>query len=127
MIRLEHANVTVSDPDATAAWLEEVFGWSVRWSGPAMQTGRTVHIGTPEGYVALFSPGEAQPTDADSYHTIGMLNHLAVFTDEDIDAVAERVARAGFTPGNFNDYAPGRRFYFEDGDGIEWEVASHQS
>jgi predicted enzyme related to lactoylglutathione lyase len=55
-----------------------------------------------------------------------MLNHLAVFTDEDIDAVEGRVKAAGFTPINHNDYAPGRRFYFPDSDGIEWEVASHQ-
>ncbi|WP_375174450.1 VOC family protein [Pseudooceanicola sp.] len=127
MIRLEHANVTVSDPDATAAWLGEVFGWTVRWSGPAMQTGRSVHVGTSEGYVALFSPGETTPTSEDSYRTAGMLNHLAVFTDEDIDAVEARVRKAGFTPGTQYDYAPGRRFYFDDHDGIEWEVASHQT
>ena len=126
MIRLEQANVTVSDPDETAAWLGEVFGWTVRWSGPAMQTGRSVHVGTAEGYIALFSPGETKTSGEDSYHTAGMLNHLAVFTDEDIDAVEARVRKAGFTPGNFNDYAPGRRFYFHDADGIEWEVASHQ-
>ncbi|MBY6157905.1 VOC family protein [Pseudooceanicola nitratireducens] len=126
MILLEHVNVTVSDPDATAAWLAKVFGWHIRWSGPAMQTGRTVHVGTPQAYVALFSHGETQTTDADSYRTVGMLNHLAVFTDEDIDAVEGRVTAAGFTPINHNDYAPGRRFYFHDSDGIEWEVASHQ-
>ena len=127
MIKLEHANVTVSDPDATAAWLGEVFGWSVRWSGPGMQTGRTVHVGTPESYVALFSFGEAAATDADSYRTVGMLNHLAVFAEEDIDAVEARVRAAGFTPINHGNYAPGRRFYFHDADGIEWEVASHQA
>lgn len=127
MIRLEHANVTVSDPEATAAWLETVFGWTVRWSGPAMQTGRTVHVGTPEGYIALFCPGETETTDVVSYRTAGMLNHLAVFTDEDIDAVEARVQAAGFTPINHGTYDPGRRFYFHDADGIEWEVASHQS
>ena len=126
MIKLEHANVTVSDPDASAAWMEKVFGWTVRWSGAAMQTGRSVHVGTPESYVALFCDGETQTSDLDSYRTRGMLNHLAVFTDEDIDAVEARVRDAGFTPGNHQDYAPGRRFYFHDHDGIEWEVATHQ-
>ena len=126
MIRLEHANVTVSDPDATAAWLGDVFGWAVRWSGAAMQTGRSVHVGTEAGYIALFSPGEAKPTTEDSYHTVCSLNHVAVFTDEDIGAVEARVKAAGFTPGNHSTYAPGRRFYFHDMDGIEWEVASDQ-
>ena len=126
MIRLEHANVTVSDPKVTAAWLSDVFGWHIRWEGPGMQTGHTVHIGTDDSYVALFSYGDAKPSATDRYRTIGMLNHLAVFTEEDIDTVEDRVRGAGFTPINHNDYAPGRRFYFHDGDGIEWEVASHQ-
>lgn len=127
MITLEHANITVSDPDATARWLGEVFGWTVRWAGAAMQTGRSVHVGTENAYVALFSPGEPKAGEEDSYATVGGLNHLAVFTDESIDAVEERVKAAGFTPINQSAYAPGRRFYFHDNDDIEWEVASHQA
>ncbi len=126
MIRLEHANVTVTDPRATARWLCDVFGWDIRWEGAGMQTGYTVHVGSDESYVALFtfdSPNAPRPA---SYRTTGMLNHLAVFTDEDIGAVETRVRDAGFEPINHADYAPGRRFYFLDGDGIEWEVASHQ-
>ena len=65
------------------------------------------------------------PRQDESYRTIGGLNHIAVFTD-DIDAVETRVKAAGFTPVNHANYAPGRRFYFHDHDGIEWEVASHQ-
>ena len=123
--RLEHTNITVSDPKRTAAWLTEVFGWHIRWQGPAMQTGYTVHVGSADSYVALFSYGGSKPRQEDSYRTIGGLNHIAVFT-EDIDAVETRVKAAGFTPVNHADYAPGRRFYFHDHDGIEWEVASHQ-
>jgi len=124
-VRLEHANITVADPKATAAWLCDVFGWHVRWEGPGMQTGYTVHVGTDDSYVALFSYGDSAPPTQETYRTRGMLNHLAVFTDE-IDAVDERVRKAGFRPGPHHAYAPGRRFYFHDGDGIEWEVASHQ-
>jgi len=125
-IRLEHANITVSDPQATAAWLGDVFGWTIRWEGPGMQTGYTVHVGTDDAYVALFRYRDAPQGTARPYHTLGMLNHLAVFTDEDIDAVEARVKAAGFAPVNHGSYAPGRRFYFADSDGIEWEVASHQ-
>lgn len=92
-----------------------------------MQTGRTVHVGTSEGYVALFCPGETRPSEQESNSTAGMLNHLAVFTDEDIDVVEARVRTAGFEPVNHGSYEPGRRFYFHDADGIEWEVASHQA
>ncbi len=123
--RLEHTNVTVSDPKTTAAWLQAVFGWHVRWEGPGMQTGYTVHVGTDDSYVALFSYGDARPKQEDNYRTIGGLNHIAIFTD-DIDGVEKRVKKEGFTPINHAAYAPGRRFYFHDRDGIEWEVASHQ-
>lgn len=126
MIKLEHANVTVSDPHATAGWLARVFGWKTRWEGPAKMGGYSVHVGTEEQYIALFNPGDAEPAEGDRYRRVGWLNHLAVFTDEDIDAVESRVKDAGFSPINHGDYAPGRRFYFLDGDGIEWEVASHQ-
>ena len=111
--RLEHANITVSDPKATAEWLGNVFGWHIRWEGPGMETGYTVHVGTDDSYVALFSHGDGVPPTQDSYRTLGALNHIAAFTD-DIDKVEQRVRRAGFTPANHNDYAPGRRFYFLD-------------
>ena len=123
--RLEHTNITVADSKATASWLCDVFGWHIRWEGPAMQTGYTVHVGTDESYVALFNYGDAKPGQEESYRTIGGLNHIAIFTD-DIDTIEKRVKQAGFTPVNHADYAPGRRFYFDDKDGIEWEVASHQ-
>ena len=37
--RLEHVNMTVSDPQATAAMLHRVFGWKTRWEGAGMETG----------------------------------------------------------------------------------------
>ena len=37
--RIEHVNVTVSDPERAAALMQSVFGWKVRWSGPARDGG----------------------------------------------------------------------------------------
>jgi len=45
-ISLEHANITVYDPEKTAAWMQAVFGWRIRWQGPALESGFTLHIGT---------------------------------------------------------------------------------
>ena len=45
MAILEHVNVTVSDPKATAAWLGAVFDWKIRWEGDAMSGGYTAHVG----------------------------------------------------------------------------------
>jgi glyoxylase I family protein len=37
------------------------------------------------------------------------------------------VVEAGLTPFSHGDYDPGRRFYFLDPDGIEYEVVSYAS
>lgn len=122
--KLEHLNMTVSDPKATAAWIERIFGWKIRWEGPGMQTGYTVHIGSENSYVALFTYPETPDPKNESYRTKGGLNHWAVVVD-DIEAVEARVKAEGFTPVNHADYEPGRRFYFHDTDGIEIEVVQY--
>ena len=124
MARLEHLNFTVSDPKATAAWIGRIFGWKVRWEGPGMTTGYSVHVGSADSYVALFRYDKDQGEPIDSYNTRGGLNHWAVVVD-DIDATEERVKAEGFTPINHADYEPGRRFYFYDHDGIEVEVVQY--
>ena len=122
--KLEHVNITVSDPKKTAAWIERVFGWRIRWEGPGMETGYTVHVGEDDTYVALFSYDETQQPKNQSYVTTGGLNHWAVVVD-DLEAIEERVKSEGFRSGNHHDYEPGRRFYFHDGDGIEVEVVQY--
>ncbi len=53
------------------------------------------------------------------------LNHIGVEVD-DLDATEARVVAAGLTPFSHADYEPGRRFYFLDPDGIEYEVVSYR-
>ena len=54
MARLEHANITVGDAAKTAAWLERVFGWSIRWEGPALSgNGFSTHVGSEVDYLAV--------------------------------------------------------------------------
>ena len=122
--RLEHANITVSDIAKTAGWMADVFGWTTRWEGASIYNGRTAHVGGEDSYLALYqSPNEiARPID--SYNTRAALNHLAVVVD-DLDAVEAKVEAAGFEPRAHADYEPGRRFYFEDHDGIEYEVVQY--
>jgi catechol 2,3-dioxygenase-like lactoylglutathione lyase family enzyme len=123
MAKLEHVNVTVNDAERTAALLIDLFGWRVRWQGPAMAGGRTVHVGTEEQYVALYTGVDA-PYPAERFTKGRPLNHIAVTVD-DLDAIEQRVIAAGLTPFSHGDYEPGRRFYFFDPDGIEFEVVSY--
>jgi hypothetical protein len=45
---------------------------------------------------------------------------------DDLDAAQAVVVEAGLEPFGLDDYAPGRRFYFFDWDGIEFELISYQ-
>jgi len=120
---LEHANVTVRDPEESAALLSRVFGWHVRWSGPSDMGGRTVHVGTDTAYVALYTPPDDPEAKADPDRVAG-LQHLGVLVD-DLDPVEAKVRAEGIEPHHFMTYDPGRRFYFYDHDGIEFEVVAY--
>ena len=125
MARLEHLNVTVADPAATAAMLDAVFGWKIRWQGASIHNGLTIHVGEAETYLALYAPPEgAQDMAGDSYHTRAGLNHLGIVV-EDLDAVESRLQAQGYAPHSHADYEPGQRFYFHDENGIEFEVVSY--
>ncbi len=122
--RLEHVNFTVADPKATAAWIERIFGWRLRWEGAAKDDGYTCHVGEDDTYVALYKGDRVTPSVENNYTTAGGLNHWAVVVD-DLDATEARVKAEGFAPRAHGDYEPGRRFYFTDSDGIEVEVVSY--
>lgn len=117
---LEHVNVTVSDPKRTADLLSRLFGWHVRWEGAAKLGGYTVHVGTNDNYVAVY----AYPPDATPSLDSGRLNHIGVVV-ADLDAVEAQVVEAGYRPHSHGSYEPGRRFYFNDDDDIEFEVVSY--
>lgn len=126
MARLEHVNVTVQDPDATAKMLIDLFGWEVRWQGDAIHGGRTVHVGTGDDYLALYTGpgGQEQSPAQNSYLQRAGLNHIGVVV-EDLDATEARVKALGYEPHSHADYEPGRRFYFHEENGVEIEVVCY--
>lgn len=119
--RLEHANITVSDIDRSSKLLQELCGWEERWRGPALNNGETIHVGEEFSYIAIY-------TDRAQHErfTRGVpLNHVGLLVD-DLDGAEKVVIEAGLVPFNHADYDPGRRFYFLDWDGIEFEVLSYE-
>jgi len=120
---LEHVNVTVSDPPATAELLCDIFDWHIRWQGDAKSDGHSIHVGNETSYVVVYSRGGTQKA-TDSYSTPGGLNHIGVVVP-DISETEKRVRAAGYDPYSFGDYEPGKRFYFDGPDHIEIEVVSY--
>ena len=117
---LEHANLTVSDPERLAGMLIDLCGWHERWRGPSAMGGWTIHVGAERDYLALWTDeGRGGP-----FGKGAPLNHIGLVVD-DLAAAEAVVAAAGLVPFNHGDYPPGRRFYFFDWDGIEFEVVSY--
>ncbi|MGZ8997977.1 MAG: VOC family protein [Allosphingosinicella sp.] len=121
-LRIEHVNLTVSDAGRAAGLMESIFGWQIRWQGPARDDGRVIHVGTADHYLALYT--SQQGTGPVRFEKGQPLNHVGVEVD-DLDATERRVVEAGLVPFSHGDYEPGRRFYFFDTDGIEFEVVSY--
>ena len=117
---LEHANITVSDPERSSALLQDLCGWHERWRGPSQAGGNSIHVGNATCYLALYAHGGIV-----ARHAKGQpLNHIGLVVD-DLAAAEAVVLAVGLTPFGHDDYDPGKRFYFFDWDGIEFEVVSY--
>jgi len=117
---IEHVNLTVSDIVRSAALFERLLGWHQRWRGEAMNGGETIHVGEGQTYLALYSDGRTHAGQAKGRP----LNHVGLLVD-DLEAAERAVLDLGLETFNHGDYEPGRRFYFFDWDGIEFEVVSY--
>ena len=73
--RLEHVNITFSDPVATARMLCDLFDWCIRWQGPAALDGTTVHVGGDDSYLAVYTgPPMTEPAAAKLVDKVGFDN-----------------------------------------------------
>jgi catechol 2,3-dioxygenase-like lactoylglutathione lyase family enzyme len=121
---IEHVNITVSQPERSSRLLQDLFGWHVRWQGPARDGGRVIHVGDDEAYLAVYAEPRSQNVAGMAWEKGVPLNHVGIQV-EDLDETERRVIAAGLTPFSHGDYEPGRRFYFLDWDGIEFELVSY--
>ncbi|MFT6407624.1 MAG: hypothetical protein ACJAQ6_001037 [Arenicella sp.] len=125
---LEHANISVSNPDATAAILCKIFGWQIRWSGEAMDNGYTVHVGGNNSYLAIYTNDRVKTSVNNDFETLKNLNHLGIIVG-DLASIEEKVLAAGYKPHNHRHYQnhdssskPSSNFYFHTLDNLEVEV-----
>lgn len=121
---LEHANLTVKNIDESVRFITAAFThFSVRGSGVKDGT-RWVHVGTQETYLALNDGAAGKVRGA--YESAGV-NHLG-FVVDDVEAVKQRLLKAGFKEGFVPPEHPHRRrVYFNDSDGFEWEFVQYFS
>ena len=120
---IEHANLSVTQPERSAQLLKDLLGWQERWRGKSQFGGDTIHVGEPDNggaYMALYTSEEVKG----DYSKGQPLNHVGLLVN-DLKAAEEVVVSAGLEPFGHDDYEPGERFYFFDWDGIEFEIVSY--
>ncbi len=121
---LEHINITVSNVSETAERLCSFFNWKIRWQGKAMNGGKTIHIGNNASYLAIFQAKQPSSDNTKNSAKTNGLNHVGIVVDE-LEHVEQRIRECGYATYSFGDYEPGRRFYFREENGIEFEVISY--
>lgn len=125
---LEHVNLTVSDLDRSIDFYGDLLGLDVRWRGQAVGERGSVpaaHLGDHRCYLALFEAETpvVHPVAFD-YAQPG-LNHFG-FVVDDYEATRARALALGAKIHFEPEYAPGRRFYVTDPDGMEIELVAYE-
>ena len=126
-IRLEHANISVPDVDATARFLMVAFPeFRVRREG-YNQGRRWMHIGTDDTYLAL-SEASREPVEKwVPYSGKPGINHLG-YEVGDVEGLRRRLAAAGYVDSTYpNNHPHRKRVYFHDADGNDWEFVQYFS
>lgn len=121
-MRIEHANITVTNVNASVAFYQKLFGARVRWQGSTSNGNRAAHIGVEDTYLALFEADNAGKASV-GYRTVGF-NHLG-FQVDDLEAYKAQLNAMGVELKGEEDYDPGRRLYFYDPDGVEIELVEY--
>ncbi len=115
-------NLTVSDPERSSALFQKLLGWHERWRGA--RTGR--RLDDPRRRRDHLSRTLHRRPGRAALRQKGVpLNHVGLLVD-DLTRAEQVVSEAGLQPFGHGDYEPGRRFYFFDWDGIEFEVVSYE-
>ena len=119
---IEHANLSVTNPQRSSELFQSLLGWKERWRGPSAMGGETIHVGNEHSYLALYTSEHV----SGDYAKGQPLNHVGLQVD-DLDAAEKIIVDAGLKPFSHSTYEPGpKSFYFFDWDGIEFEVVSYE-
>ena len=123
--RLEHANLTVRNLEASLEFLQAAFPeWQIRHTGESDR--KWAHFGDDAHYLALEEARDEGELQSGKYLSTGF-NHLG-FVVSDLEAVSTRLLAAGYLEGKATeDHSFRRRRYFYDRDKFEWEFIEYLS
>ncbi len=124
-IRLEHANICVTDIEAMMKFLQTISpDFKIRGGG-GTGSDRWVHFGNNETYIALQQASEKLKTNFTPYSGTPGVNHLA-FEVDDVEALQNKLEKAGYKNSTVPNNHPFRkRIYFYDPEGNDWEFVEY--
>jgi catechol 2,3-dioxygenase-like lactoylglutathione lyase family enzyme len=127
-VRLDHANLTVSDVDETVRFLRTALpAFRLRGRGRDCAGLAWVHVGDDETYLSLLQARAASPARPAPYAGAPGLNHLG-FAVDDVEALRQRLSIAGYRETTVPNAHPfRRRVYFADTEGNDWEFVEYHS
>ena len=126
--RIEHANISVADADQLASKLIDIFDWKIRWYGPSMDEGYTVHVGSEgdgSSYFALYSPKHLIKNEDRDHRVETSLNHVGIEVG-DLAVLEARLHELGYKTFNHRDYGACNSFYFLIDPYLELEVIQYK-
>lgn len=123
-MRIEHANISVSDLNTSVDFYRRLLGAELRWRGLTDAGQQAAHVGGENTYLALFEAPESDRATA-NYMAVGF-NHLG-FEVDGLDVYRQRLKEMDVPLKGEESYKPGRRMYFYDPDGIEIELVEYQA
>lgn len=129
MLTIEHLNLVVKDIEQTLAFYQALAPhWRVRSKGKSNWYGvprNWVHFGDDYQFLTFNDNGTGNNRDLQQ-NTVG-LSHFA-FSTNNLNAVVERLAQAGFTPSIPLNVEPHRHnIYFMDPNNYEIELVEYFS
>jgi len=128
MIRLEHANICVTEIEPMIKFLQTINDrFRIRGDGKTSMGTKWVHVGDDDTYFALQLAKKGSKNNWTPYSGEPGVNHLA-FEVDDVDALRDRLAAAGYEESTVPNSHPFRkRVYFYDPEGNDWEFVQYFS
>ena len=127
-LRLDHANLSVRDPEAMLRFLAAAFpDFRVRGRGADCAGHAWLHVGNDEVYLALLQATHEPRVPFAPYEGSPGLNHLG-FEVDDVEVLRARLRAAGYEESTVpNAHPHRRRVYFRDAEGNDWEFVQYLS
>ncbi len=119
---LDHMAISVADPEASAAWYEEVLGLERRHED--VWGDSPIFMMTGVSGLAIFPQRRASQAPV-QYHGVSEFRHVAFRADrENFDRARRELAARGVAT-EFEDHQISHSLYFDDPDGFHLEITTY--